>query len=68
MYVSTHPKVAIDNIEDESYVQIKKSNIEKEFSVLYKGNYQFGLMQGYNEFEITEEQIEILEKTLTTIE
>ena len=61
----------IDNPEDASDVNIEKSEINSEttwYYVKYKGKYQFRLISNYKEFEITEEQIEILEKTITIIE
>lgn len=61
----------IDNPEGASDVNIEKSEINSEttwYYVKYKGKYQFKLINEYKEFEITEEQIEILEKTLTIIE
>ena len=53
-------------IESEAYSNTNETRIK--YSVKYKGKHQFYLVSDYEEFEITEEQIEILEKTLTIIE
>ena len=63
----------IGNSEDNENIEIESSgdilgNESKRYSVKYKGKHQFYLVSYYEEFEITEEQIEILEKTIVIIQ
>ena len=69
VYSTTVQDRRVDSPEGVEYIEIEESHkigMEKYYSVKYKGKNQFYLVSYYT--EITEEQIEILEKTLTIIE
>ena len=70
VYLKTETIRKIDSPKGANDVEITRSDSKKEDLVIYyKGKYQFILSaQEYDDFEITEEQIEILEKTITIIE